>query len=242
MSDKEKTVNFKQTRKSITWPSSIPSRLSITCRISRPHPFSRISRGVSRPRPNLENNIAQSKPLDTATGVREWCRLGLRNWNLQEKAKKITPIRTLAWPLSSYLIKLERYCSYLTVLTVLIRCLSKVIVVDYCHGWCCSTFRSSPICCIHLRHILSRYHLYKFCNQEHQASQTSVHTFVRPLLEYNSATWPPHLHKHVFAIENVQRYSSYLQSKWSIIRHSPTYSRSWNSRVDEIKNGPISLL
>ena len=31
-------------------------------------------------------------------------------------------------------------------------------------------------------------------------------TFVRPLLEYNSATWSPHLHKRIFAIENVQRY------------------------------------
>ena len=51
-------------------------------------------------------------------------------------------------------------------------------------------------------------------------------TFVRPLLEYNSAIWSPDLHKHIFVIENVQRYFIliYLQSKLSIIIHSPRYS------------------
>ena len=37
-------------------------------------------------------------------------------------------------------------------------------------------------------------------------------TYVRPLLEYNSTTWSPHLHKHIFAIENVQRYFTRIYS------------------------------
>ena len=37
-------------------------------------------------------------------------------------------------------------------------------------------------------------------------------------------------------------YSSYLQSKWSSILNSPRYSRSWTFRVEEVRNGLISLL
>ena len=52
-----------------------------------------------------------------------------------------------------------------------------------------------------------------FVTKEIRLFKLAYTTFVRPLLEYNSAIWSPHLHKHILPLKMYSVYSSFLQSK-----------------------------
>ncbi len=57
-------------------------------------------------------------------------------------------------------------------------------------------------------------------------------TFVRPILEYASPVWSPHLRKDIDALEKVQRYFT---------RRLPGLSGSYSQRLESLKNMSIDL-